>query len=526
MALGSQPASGLLEGINTGLGNINKALEFSQDMALRKMQTKGLLAEKGYTTDEDGNVQAMPYKQAENEYSGAQAQAGMGLLPTQTSAAAAQAQHTTQQYTPPVEGAPNPTLAGARGRIGLFGATPEQQTAAFPEGMAPVDVTAAEKDTESALGHYYATKEGAEARARSIIEAKRLEAQQKGAKDAADLDFRNRQLREIRRHNEQNETYQGGVLRNKAIDTEINARKYGQQIEYDPSTGQKHISDLPFEAERNDPNSVKSQQLQGLLVDSWKLQHPTEDPTNFAKRVSAMSANDINKDKDISKLVKTAGSDYGTKRQQMAEESEAFKAGHAFDTDQIIKPSKVNLNSLERAMSIIHNQNKPVLVNDLNTAFQDYINAVTPGGAATEGKINRDRPPSTLAQEWNDIKGRFGQYDDLRKNPTGQKVIQFLEENAKDVTGMLRKQISDRSDELAQNYAHTDYAKVKKVVSDKVNKNHYSPPPARGLIAPTPQESTSPTQTQIGTVKAGRGGIKYRFKGGNVNDKGSWEQVQ
>lgn len=88
-------------------------------------------------------------------------------------------------------------------------------------------------------------------------------------------------------------------------------------------------------------------------------------------------------------------------------------AAGKFDTDKILVPIQNTHNSLKRAISIMDGKT-PVTGKSFNLLQQDLINAVSPGGAATEGKVNREMV-NTLAAALNNIEARFGSVQDLRK---------------------------------------------------------------------------------------------------------------
>jgi hypothetical protein len=122
----------------------------------------------------------------------------------------------------------------------------------------------------------------------------------------------------------------------------------------------------------------------------------------------------------------------------------AAGAGKDIQDDSIIKPLVNSSNSLVRSMSILNNPNKPVTTKDLNLAYNDYINAVAAGGAATEGKINRELP-DTWAQDFNLLKQKAGVNDDLRQSPAGQQLISMLKENINTVNGDISGAVAARA---------------------------------------------------------------------------------
>lgn len=89
------------------------------------------------------------------------------------------------------------------------------------------------------------------------------------------------------------------------------------------------------------------------------------------------------------------------------------KSGQDFDNDPILKTFQTTTNNLDRATSMM-NGKTPITGKNFALLQQDMINAMAPGGAATEGKVNREMV-TTLAATLNDVQQRFGSIKDLRK---------------------------------------------------------------------------------------------------------------
>ena len=90
-----------------------------------------------------------------------------------------------------------------------------------------------------------------------------------------------------------------------------------------------------------------------------------------------------------------------------------LRAGQDFDTDKILTQMTTTNNSLDRALSMM-NGKTPITGKNFALLQQDMINAMSPGGAATEGKVNREMV-ETLAATLNDVQQKFGDIEDLRK---------------------------------------------------------------------------------------------------------------
>lgn len=154
-------------------------------------------------------------------------------------------------------------------------------------------------------------------------------------------------------------------------------------------------------------------------------------------------------------------------RLEETQNQNAVQAGKAFDTDKIIQGSKVSKNSLDRASSILDNPNKPVTAKDLNLAYTDYINAVAAGGAATEGKIQRELP-ETWAIKLNELMQQVGANNDLRSTNAGKELISMLKENIRTVHHDLHLATSDQARLLHDNYVANSNSKVKETIKQKL----------------------------------------------------------
>lgn len=157
------------------------------------------------------------------------------------------------------------------------------------------------------------------------------------------------------------------------------------------------------------------------------------------------------------------------KRNQFEESQNksAAGAGKDFEHDPIIKLSKITKNSLDRAESVLNKEGAPVTAKDFNLAMNDYINSVDSAGKATEGKIHREMPEA-MVLSWNEVKQRLGENDDLRQDPKGKQLIDFLKNNI----GIVRKDISNATAEQALNIhdsnKYSTNEKVKQTIKDKL----------------------------------------------------------
>lgn len=196
----------------------------------------------------------------------------------------------------------------------------------------------------------------------------------------------------------------------------------------------------------------------------------------------------------------TARSAPQTARLEETKNQNSVAAGNSFENDPIIKLSKTNLNSLTRSQSILDNPNKPVTTNDLNLAYNDYINAVAAGGAATEGKIQRELP-ETWATQFNSLKGKAGEFDDLRQNETGAQLIGMLKQNIGTVRNDISNAVRDQAANRFDDYKASTNQKVQEVAKGKLLK--YAPDVYAqkfGQQSEGPTESTPSSSSSMRSV--------------------------
>lgn len=198
--------------------------------------------------------------------------------------------------------------------------------------------------------------------------------------------------------------------------------------------------------------------------------------------VNNQSAYELNNDsalKDYMEFVKGEQSAKGMaaraapQMEKLAEQKNqnSIDAGAAFDKDPVIQPLQVSMNNLNKAKSILAKKG-PLTAQDFNLVVNDYVNANSAGGTSTEGKINRELP-DTFAQSWNELKGRAGQFDDLRQDPTGKQLADIVSNNIDMLHGDMKNYVSDRAGSLYQNYGATTNPQVKTIAQNKLKQ--YAP---------------------------------------------------
>jgi len=159
----------------------------------------------------------------------------------------------------------------------------------------------------------------------------------------------------------------------------------------------------------------------------------------------------------------------------------AAKVGHEYESDPIIKNSKIKSNAMAQSSAILNNPNKPVTSNDFNAAYQDYLAGTAPGGVPTEGKAHREIP-DTFELAWNKLKARVGQNDDLRADPTGKELIGLLQKNIASSRLELDQQRKDQAKHIHENYLSSTNKKVRETNERKFQEYQT---PSQPLITPS-----------------------------------------
>lgn len=147
-------------------------------------------------------------------------------------------------------------------------------------------------------------------------------------------------------------------------------------------------------------------------------------------------------------------------------ESLRVKAGADFDHDKILTQLQNTNNSLDRATSIMDGKT-PVNTKNFNLLQADLINALAPGGAATDSKMNRELI-SNLSGLLNDIQTRFGSVQDLRKEEP--QVFAQLRGLIDQVRGDYNTAGRNRAEELLINTRHLDDQQAKDTAQEKYDK--------------------------------------------------------
>lgn len=159
----------------------------------------------------------------------------------------------------------------------------------------------------------------------------------------------------------------------------------------------------------------------------------------------------------------------GTLNEKMNEN--ANDVGKEIENHPMVTQLKGTTNSIDRALSLI-NGKTPLTTSAFNATQNDFINALSPGGAATEGKVSRELM-EPIAAKINEIKTKYGNVSDLRTAIPD--VINNLRDqmyNVRDDYGQaLAKQVKD----LAQGYSASDNPKVQQILNQKIKRYTYQP---------------------------------------------------
>ena len=176
-----------------------------------------------------------------------------------------------------------------------------------------------------------------------------------------------------------------------------------------------------------------------------------------------------------------------------------LRVGQNFDQDKMLTAANNTMNSLHRAESILNGET-PVTQKNFALAQQDFINAVANGGAATEGKVNREMV-DTLAGKLNDLASYTGNIEDLRKAQPD--IFNQLKGMITQVKSDYSRAAQQRADEILLNSRQMSDEGAKKTAEDK-----YDAITKRYAGYNTPQASNAPLtrEQKIAALKAAQAG--------------------
>lgn len=150
-------------------------------------------------------------------------------------------------------------------------------------------------------------------------------------------------------------------------------------------------------------------------------------------------------------------------RVEVMRDDQASKAGHAFE-EPLMNQMTNTKNNLDRAMQML-NGKTPITAKNFAILQQDMINAMAPGGAATEGKVSREMV-HTLQDSLNDLALKFGNVKDLRQ--AQPQVIQQLRDTINGVRSDYATAAKQRVKEIGSNFSDVGNPKVQRTVQRKM----------------------------------------------------------
>lgn len=140
-----------------------------------------------------------------------------------------------------------------------------------------------------------------------------------------------------------------------------------------------------------------------------------------------------------------------------------MQAGSSFDKDPVLLQVGQMQRSLDRAQSMISSKS-PITANDAQMLQQDIINAFSPGGVATEGKVSRD-VLTPFAAIVNQIMAKGDSIQDLRKDDPN--LFRHFQQAISRVQADYSKAGSSRVDELSTNWKDVPDELVQSTVARK-----------------------------------------------------------
>lgn len=153
---------------------------------------------------------------------------------------------------------------------------------------------------------------------------------------------------------------------------------------------------------------------------------------------------------------------------EMRRRKQISDAGAAFDKNPILLAVTKTTNSLDRAISMLTGKD-PLTNSGFNLAQQDFIDAVASGGAATEGKVNREKAHA-LALKMEDLKSYFKPGTDIRKNSSAMKLVDQIMKQIAVVKHDYRQAAMQTVGDIESNYKQIDDEDLQKTVGEKVKR--------------------------------------------------------
>lgn len=232
-------------------------------------------------------------------------------------------------------------------------------------------------------------------------------------------------------------------------------------------------SKLELERGLLDPSSPQSKKIQDVQLGLLSAANPELIP-KLEPIIRQQSGADLQK--DTAGIKGLISGEYGIRRMaglsgprekqvKISEAKLAQDAGKDFDKNNIIQTSQKAINNIDRAIGV--GEGKAVMNPQIFAALQqDYINAMAPGGAATEGKMNREIVETINGQLQELMQKYRGNVTDFRKdNPV---VFKNLMDNIKQTREEWKNAQRDQLLKTKANYDETEYSSVKNTVKKKI----------------------------------------------------------
>lgn len=165
------------------------------------------------------------------------------------------------------------------------------------------------------------------------------------------------------------------------------------------------------------------------------------------------------------------------------ENNQVSQAAKQFNNDGLMMQLNKTSNSLDRAENLM-NGKEPITSSNFNLIQQDLIGATAPGGAATEGKMNRELIDSGI-EYLNHIQQKYGDIQDLRKQEPEQ--FEHLRGLMNQIHGEVKKASANRVKELSEGFQSNQAPAMQGLLQTK--QQRYAAPPQAPA---TPVQNAAP----------------------------------
>lgn len=211
----------------------------------------------------------------------------------------------------------------------------------------------------------------------------------------------------------------------------------------------------------------------------------------------------------------------------------ATDAGMAFEHDPLLKNLKTVQNTVSRGAGLL-NSGVPITAQNVSQLIQDFGNALSNGGHATEGLL-QSQSYGSLAEKVNRLESRFGTVKDLRQDPGAKAILGQIAQGFNFLGHEYSNQAADQAENIHNSFLSSDNPKVLDTAKRKFK--DYAPERYSAVYhdeAPAAEAApVAPKKKLLGAVKAKASGPAvgtvedgHRFKGGNPSDSANWELVK